>query len=121
MFESLTFLEILIATVICLGCTVAAMLYLKKSDLKDKVEAQKEYHSAIKNLSEDPGNDDLLEECYRLGDKYFSYVVPDVYSSPLPGYGLFVETISNSEERKKLIDKDINDALDIVEKYKDAA
>jgi hypothetical protein len=87
-----------------------ARIHHKKLSIERKL-AKQNYLKALEYFLDNPDDGAAKKECFRLGDEYFHFKLPDYFYYPIPDFDSHIDHIDNHKLREELINQDIEKAL----------
>ncbi|MBL6990089.1 MAG: hypothetical protein ISR65_09940 [Bacteriovoracaceae bacterium] len=86
-----------------------AVLYWNYKNLRERENVKKQYLASLDLFSKNPYDLDAKARCYTVGNIYYKYhCVTDHDNNMLGNYGHYRYQVMNTDVRKYLIAKDIN-------------
>ena len=85
--------------------------YQEKRFRRECDSAEREYREALRVYLENKDSGPAKERCYRKGDIYFSYKVPDYFQYPLLDFDYNPDFVDNRALREEMVTDDINEEL----------
>lgn len=85
--------------------------YQEKRFRRERDSAEREYREALRLYFENKESGPAKERCYRKGDIYFSYKVPDYFQYPFLDSDYNADFVDNRALREEMVRDDINEEL----------
>lgn len=85
--------------------------YQEKRLRQERDSAEREYREALRLYLENKESIEAKEQCYRKGDIYFSFKVPDYFQYPFLDFDYNADFVDNRGLREEMVRDDINEEL----------
>ena len=112
MITSTYILDILVILAIWFAALFVMNVYYRyrRERNRELHDAEVTYEMALEYYHDHPDDMEAKERCYRCGEAYYEYEIPDYFNYPMSEYnGIYIEPIDNSKLRHDCVTKDIEE------------
>ncbi len=111
MVSSIFYIEYLLVGIVLVIALRSYFIWSKEQEEKyhDQMDlAEKEYNEALENYALHPDSSLAEEHCFSKGEYFYQFKLPDYFNYPLGDTIPHIEFMNNFEQRKKMIQRDVD-------------